>query len=219
MTLAIFDLDNTLIAGDSDHLWGEFLVEKQLVDSERFKQSNDRFYEDYCRGELDIEAYLRFALEPLTQFSSEQLNTLHSEFMAEKILPIWLLKAEALVDEHRQAGHTLLVITATNRFVTEPIVNKLRIPNLLASEGEIIDGRYTGNIADTPCYAGGKVIRLNAWLEQQECDFDLAEAYFYSDSFNDLPLLKLVGKPRAVDPDPTLKQSATSASWPILSLR
>lgn len=217
MSLAIFDLDNTLIAGDSDHLWGEFLIEQQHVDGVHFQQQNDRFYQDYQNGTLDIHAYLAFALEPLTRFSAEQLKELHLQFMQQKISPLMLDKAAALIDQHRQQGDTLLIITATNRFVTAPIAERLGISHLLASEPEIIDGRYTGRACGIPCFQEGKVTRLQQWLEQEAITHDTR--YFYSDSANDLPLLQQVNRPVAVDPDPRLQKYAEDHSWPIISLR
>jgi len=217
LSLAIFDLDNTLIAGDSDYLWGEFLIEQSIVDRKSFKQSNDAFYDDYCRGELDIVAYQRFALTPLSKFSMVELNELHNEFMRMKIYPLMLTKAQTLIEKHRLAGDTLLIITATNRFVTGPIAKALNIDTLLATEGEIVDGRYTGEPTGTPCFAEGKVTRLREWLITTNNTLD--NAFFYSDSHNDLPLLKLVDNPVAVDPDPTLSDTATDAGWPIISLR
>ncbi len=217
MSLAIFDLDNTLIAGDSDHLWGEFLVEKALVDTDKFKQTNDAFFQDYRRGEFNIHAYLRFALKALAQFDPDTLAQLHQEFMQLKIAPLMLDKAHALIYEHRVAGDTLIVITATNRFVTQPIVKLLGIDNLLASEGELRGGRYTGEPIGTPCFAEGKVTRLQQWLA--ETGHSLKNAFFYSDSHNDLPLLRIVDNPVAVDPDAKLEDAARAASWPIISLR
>ena len=217
MRLAIFDLDNTLIGGDSDHLWGEFLVDQKLVDPEAFKEVNDAFYNDYKSGNLNITAYLEFALSPLSKFSSDTLQKLHSQFMSEKITPIWLPKAQALIEKHRQAGDILLVITATNRFITAPIVKKLGIPNLLASEAEIVNGLYTGKTVDTPCFQEGKITRLETWLENNKLSPELT--YFYSDSFNDVPLLERVEHPIAVDPDQTLQSIAKERDWPIMSLR
>ena len=217
MALALFDLDNTLIAGDSDHAWGEFVVAKGLVDSDQFSITNDKFYADYQLGQLDIHAYLSFALAPLAKFSPQQLNELHKEFMCEKINPIKLIKAGQIVEQHRLAGDTIMVITATNRFVTAPIVESLGIDLLIASEGEIINGRYTGKPSGVASYKEGKVIRLQQWLDQT--GHDLSGAYFYSDSHNDLPLLNIVDNPIAVDPDPTLRQHALEHSWPVLSFR
>ncbi len=217
MSLAIFDLDNTLIAGDSDHGWGEFLVEKALVDPAAYKAENDRFYTDYERGELDIQAYLRFSLAPLTRFSMEELAALHREFMATKIAPLRLPKAEQLLAKHRAQGDFLLIITSTNRFITEPIARELGVDHILATDAEIVDGRYTGELLGTPCFQEGKITRLKAWLEDH--DSDLAGSYFYSDSINDAPLLKIVDHPVAVDPDEQLLQLAQAMDWPIISLR
>lgn len=217
MHLAIFDLDNTLIGGDSDHLWGEFLVDQKLVDPEAFKEANDAFYNDYKSGNLNITAYLEFALSPLSKFSSNTLQKLHAQFMSEKITPIWLPKAQALVEKHRQAGDILLVITATNRFITAPIVKKFGIPNLLASEAEIVNGLYTGKTIDTPCFQEGKITRLKTWLKDNKLSPE--RSYFYSDSFNDVPLLERVEHPIAVDPDQTLQNIAKERGWPIMSLR
>lgn len=217
MPLAIFDLDNTLLAGDSDHAWGEFLVARQLVDSEEHQRRNDEFYVQYQQGGLDIDAYLRFALAPIAGQSPAELAPLHRDFMENYIAAMQLPKATALIDKHRQQGHTLMIITATNRFVTGPIAKALGIDILLASEAEIIDGAYTGQSEDIPCFQEGKVVRLNRWL--RENGKDLADSYFYSDSHNDLPLLKQVDHPVAVDPDQTLRDYAAQQGWPIISLR
>ena len=217
MSLAIFDLDNTLIAGDSDHAWGEFIIAEGIVDGEAFKTANDKFYSDYQNGTLDIHAYLRFALAPLTRFSMAELGQLHQRFFERVIKPMMLPKAEALITEHREKGDRILVITATNRFVTEPIVQALGISEILASEGEIVGNRYTGEPAGIPCFQQGKVTRLNRWLEQQSAS--LEGSWFYSDSANDLPLLEVVDHPVAVDPDSRLRQTAIKRDWPIISLR
>ncbi len=217
MTLAIFDLDNTLLAGDSDHSWGEFLVEKEIVDRDSFKKANDQFYEDYKAGCLDIEAYVGFALGPVKDMSIEQRSQLQQEFLQAKIHEIMLPKAQALIQKHRDAGDTLMIITATNRIITEPIAKLLNINILLATDPEIIDGQITGKIAGTPCFQEGKVKRLNAWLENSH--ETLEGSFFYSDSFNDIPLLEQVSYPYAVDPDDKLKHHALENGWPILSLR
>ncbi|MDP4789849.1 MAG: HAD-IB family hydrolase, partial [Haliea sp.] len=162
MTLAIFDLDNTLIQGDSDHLWGQFVCEQGLVDSGRFALDNERFYRDYQAGKLDIDAYLHFALGPLRGRSPEELAPLHRQFMREKIEPIMLPRAQALIANHRQQGHRLLVITATNHFITRPIVDAFGIEDLLACDAELVDGRYTGAPTGIPSYHQGKVLRLQA---------------------------------------------------------
>jgi HAD superfamily hydrolase (TIGR01490 family) len=217
VTLAIFDLDNTLIAGDSDHLWGEFLIDQGVVDAVTFKHTNDQFFEDYKNGCLDISRYQEFALTPLTQFSLEQLAVMHQRFMDDVINPIMLPKANALIDHHRQQGHTLLIITATNRFVTGPIAEALGIENILATEGEIINARYTGKMKGTACFQEGKITRLKSWLE--DTNHTMQGAYFYSDSHNDLPLLKLVDKPVVVDADDSLIDYAQQRQWKSISLR
>ncbi|WP_018013517.1 HAD family hydrolase [Teredinibacter turnerae] len=217
LSLAIFDLDNTLIGGDSDHAWGEFLVAEKIVDADTHSRTNDQFYEDYKRGTLDIHAYLRFALAPLKQYNMTELDELHQRFFAACIRPLWLPKAEALIASHRQQGHRLLVITATNRFITAPIVAALGIDDLLASDAEIVDNHYTGEPSGIPCFQQGKVERLKNWLA--ETGETLANSYFYSDSANDLPLLQVVDHPVAVDPDERLRAFAEQHQWPILSLR
>lgn len=217
MNLAIFDLDNTLINGDSDHAWGEFLVERNIVNREEYAHNNDQFYRDYKLGALDINAYLNFCLKVLAEHPLKQLLTWREQFLEEKIRPMLLPKAKALIEEHRNAGDTLLIITATNRFVTEPIAQLYGIDNLLASEAEKRNGCYTGKPTGVPCYQDGKITRLNQWLKQKEHSF--THRIFYSDSHNDLPLLKLVEKPVAVDPDPQLLKYASEQGWSIRSLR
>ncbi|MBT4330111.1 MAG: HAD family hydrolase, partial [Gammaproteobacteria bacterium] len=199
MALTIFDLDNTLIGGDSDHLWGEFLVRHGHVDADFYRSENDRFYTEYQNGTLDIYEWLDFQFQPLAAHSMETLQQWHQQFMAEEIEPIWLAKAVALIESHRQQDDILLIITATNRFITEPIAQKLNIPHLIATEPEIIDGAYSGKVAGLPSYQAGKITRLNEWLKQQQISME--GSTFYSDSHNDLPLLEHVDHPVAVDPD------------------
>jgi HAD superfamily hydrolase (TIGR01490 family) len=217
VALAIFDLDNTLIAGDSDHSWGVFLVEKHLVDANTYRIANDKFYADYKNGTLDIQAYLKFSLAPLTSHSLEELTRLHREFMATHIEPLMLPKAEALLRQHREQGDKLLIITATNGFVTRPIAKRLGVDDILATDPELVDGRYTGNFVGTPCFQSGKITYLQEWLKNNH--YSLAGAYFYSDSINDLPLLEQVDNPVAVDPDERLAAIAQERQWKILSLR
>jgi len=217
MTLAIFDLDNTLIGGDSDNLWGQYLCENGLVDEADFSLRNEQFYSDYQSGDLDIDAYLRFALGPLKDQPLETLDLWHRDFMNTKIEPIILPAALDLIERHRAQDHQLLIITATNEFITQPIADRLNISDMLACEAEMVDGRYTGNPIGVPSYHRGKVTRLEAWLSQR--DLTLAGAYFYSDSHNDLPLLEIVENPVAVDPDETLRAHANAQKWPIISLR
>lgn len=217
MTLAIFDLDNTLLAGDSDHAWNEFLVEESIVDAKTYQNANDQFYQDYINGDLDILRYLRFALEPLAQHEPEKLEQWRARFLEHKIRPMLQVKATALLDHHRKQGHTLMIITATNRFVTEPVADVLGIEHLIATDPEIVNGRYTGNVAGIPSFQDGKVTRLLEWLDNQQAT--LENAWFYSDSHNDLPLLGKVSHPVAVDPDPKLADHARKHGWDIISLR
>lgn len=217
MALAIFDLDNTLLGGDSDHAWGEFISSRGLVEAKTYRARNDAFAEAYAAGTLDIEEYLNFALELLGQHHDDQLDAWHAEFMTSSIDPIILPAALDLIDKHRQAGDTPMIITATNRFVTAPIARKLGIDILLATECERADGRYTGRTTDVPCFREGKVARLQRWLEEN--GESLAGSYFYSDSQNDLPLLRMVDHPVAVDPDDTLHAHALAHAWPVISLR
>ncbi len=217
MPLAIFDLDNTLIAGDSDYSWGQFLVRKNRVNGEYYQRMNEQFYRDYEEGNMDIFKYLHFALEPLAAMAPEELAALHREFMATVIAPMWLPKAVALIQHHRAAGDYLLAITSTNRFVAEPICQQLGLEDLIATELEIRDDRYTGAIIGEPSFREGKVRRLRQWLE--ETGFNLDHSCFYSDSINDLPLLEQVDRPVAVDPDNRLRQCAQARGWEIISLR
>jgi HAD superfamily hydrolase (TIGR01490 family) len=215
--LAIFDLDNTLIAGDSDHSWGEFLVQKNLVNAAVYAEANDRFYQQYKAATLDIQEYLAFSLAPLTGYTLDELAAFHQEFMRDYVKPMMLPKAQALLKKHRDQGDYLLIITATNSFVTHPIAAYLGVDDILASDAEIRDGRYTGKGTGTPCFQGGKVIRLQEWLKVK--GFNLDDAYFYSDSINDLPLLEQVPNPVAVDADERLSRIAQERGWKIISLR
>lgn len=217
MSLAIFDLDNTLIADDSDYLWGQFLVDQGIVDKDYYESANTKFYDDYKQGTLDIFEFLNFSLKPLAEHNPEQLFQWRAQFIELAIKPILLESAQQLIAKHKHRGDTLLVITATNRFVTEPIVQLYGIENLLATTPEFIDGRYTGSIIDIPCFQEGKVKLLEAWLK--DSTETMEGSWFYSDSHNDLPLLKLVDHPVAVDPDDKLSEFAQAANWPIISLR
>ncbi len=216
MTLAIFDLDNTLLSGDSDHGWGNFLVQKKLVEEEIYQRANEKFFTMYNQGTLDIYEYSAFSFKPLAERSMEDLRKLHEEFMRDIIQPMIGTKAKALVEFHREQGHTLLVITATNSFVTRPIVEAFGIQNLLATDPRIINGRYTTQIEGTPCFHEGKVLRLKEWLKKK--NMGLAGSYFYSDSHNDLPLMELVETAIAVDPDDTLAEIARRRGWKVISL-
>jgi len=218
MALALFDLDNTLIAGDSDHGWGGFLCRKGYVDAAAYNERNNMYLNQYEEGVLDPYEYLEFALQPLAQHDADTLARWHAEFMQESIVPMLLPTAMDLLDAHRRRGDWVVIITSTNRFVVEPIVAALGgAEEILATEPEVIDGRYTGKIIGEPCFREGKVRRMHEWLEGKP--FALQDAYFYSDSINDLPLLLEVSNPVVVDPDSELRREAVERDWPILSLR
>lgn len=217
MALAVFDLDNTLLKGDSDHRWGEYMCASGRVDAEQFARQNDKFYADYAAGSLDIYAYLRFALSPIAGMAVADVEPLQQEFLEQWVEPMILPKAVALLDRHRQEQDKLLIITATNTVVTRPIANRLGVEALLGCEAEIVNGRYTGEITGIPSFQQGKVERLHQWAHDQ--NLSLEGAYFYSDSHNDLPLLEHVTHPVAVDPDATLLATARARGWPVISLR
>ncbi|MDA0629978.1 MAG: HAD-IB family hydrolase [Proteobacteria bacterium] len=217
MALAIFDLDNTLIAGDSDHSWGQFLCAEGLVDAQRFSHDNDRFYQDYQEGRLDIYAYLRFALAPLTGRSIEEVARLQQQFMRDWVEPMLLPAAFELLDKHRNRGDELVIITASNTVVTGPIAERLGVATLMGCDTEIVGGKYTGQPTGVPSFQEGKVTRLQDWLATT--GHSLTGAWFYSDSHNDLPLLERVDNPVATDPDPQLAAVANDRGWPIISLR
>ena len=228
--LALFDLDNTLLAGDSDHAWGEFLISRGLVEEAQHRAKNDAFYEQYVRGALDIHGYVAFTLEPILGLAPTALNALRQEFVASEVAAIILPQAIALVNSHRDAGDLCVIITATNEFITQPIAAAFGVEHLIATgleqTGEGIERRYTGAIKGTPCYQQGKITKLNAWLEKRRHDAakgdplaSLANSILYSDSFNDLPLLDAVTTAIAVDPDPRLEAEAEARGWEIRSLR
>ncbi|HIP53716.1 MAG TPA: HAD family hydrolase [Chromatiales bacterium] len=216
MALAIFDLDNTLLAGDSDYLWGVFLSEQGVVDRDQYERENRRFYEDYLAGRLDIYEWLRFSLRPLRENDPERLFRLRERFMRETIEPLISKAALDLIQKHRRAGDVAMIITATNSFITRPIAERLDIEHLIATEPEVLAGRFTGEVIGTPTFREGKVKRLEAWLHEE--GQDLRGSHFYSDSHNDLPLLERVDHPVAVDPDETLATIARERDWPILPL-
>jgi len=217
MALAIFDLDNTLLGGDSDYLWGEFLVENNIVDGAAYQQKNQDFYDQYLAGTMDIFEFLAFQLKPLADNSLEDLYQWREQYLQEKIDPIILQAGRDLIQQHQQQGDETLIITATNSFITAPIAEKLDIKNLIATEPEMVDGVYSGNVAGTPSYQAGKVTRLNQWLKGHH--LDLEGSSFYSDSHNDIPLLELVDYPVAVDADIQLQAVAAQLGWKTLSLR
>ncbi|MEJ5210841.1 MAG: HAD family hydrolase [Burkholderiales bacterium] len=220
MRLALFDLDNTLLTGDSDFEWAQFLIGKGVLDREVYEAKNLEFYEQYKAGTLDIHAFLDFQLKPLSRHPRRQLDAWHREFMVTRILPMITDQARALVQRHRDAGDTCVIITATNRFVTRPIAEAFGVEHLIATEPEEINGEFTGRVVGTPSFREGKVARLEAWLAERGSRLDQAEySYFYSDSHNDLFLLERVSHPVAVDPDDELARTARARGWPIISLR
>lgn len=217
MSLAIFDLDETLIDIDSDHAWGEYIADQGLVDAAAHRAENQRYYEDYKRGELDIFAYSEFACAVLTQHPLDFLLDHRAKFIETVIQPHVLPKAKALVASERDAGRDLIIVTATSEFITRPIADIFGIEPLLAPIPEQINGSYTGKIAGVPSFGSGKVERLNSWMK--ETGHTLEGSRFYSDSHNDLPLLEVVTEPFAVDPDDKLREVATTRGWPCISLR
>ena len=218
MSLAIFDLDNTLLRGDSDHAWGEFLVEQGAVDGERFASENDRYYAAYLAGTLDIYEFLeQHQLRPLAAHDRATLERWRTEFVRAKIAPLITPAARALVEQHRARGDTLLIITATNRFITAPIAEAFGIPHLIATEPEERNGQFTGKVAGVPSYREGKVERLSEWLADRHESLD--GSWFYSDSHNDLPLLNLVDHPVAVNADETLADYARARGWTMIELQ
>lgn len=217
MSAALFDLDNTLLAGDSDYLWGEYLVEIGAVPADAHRRANDRFFRDYQRGRLDVDAFLRFQLAPLAANATRDLLLWRETFVRERIEPIVAPGARALLDEHRREGRTLAIVTSTNRFITAPIAERLGIDHLLATEPERHGERYTGRYVGVPCSGAGKVAWVKRWAERE--GVELAGSWFYSDSYQDLPLLEDVTHPVAVDPDERLREHARARGWPVTSLR
>lgn len=217
--LILFDLDNTLLNGDSDFAWAQFLIEKGVLDRELYQAQNDVFMKAYENGSLDIQAFLAFQLKPLSRHARRELDAWHTDFMKTKILPMISWKARDLVASHTQADSLLAIITATNSFITAPIAAQLGVPNLIATEPEELNGEFTGNVIGVPCFREGKIQRLKAWLENRDLNLADLESWFYSDSLNDLPLLKEVHHPVVVDPDATLRKHAQDNNWPIISLR
>jgi HAD superfamily hydrolase (TIGR01490 family) len=215
--LAIFDLDQTLLDGDSDYLWGRFLVHHGLVDAAAYEAANQRFYEEYLAGTLDIYAFCRFSFAPLAANDLARLLALRARFVAEEIEPRVAIAAPALLERHRASGDTLIITTATNRFVTEPIARLLGVEHLIATDPEFVNGRYTGDVAGLPNFQRGKVERLHTWRTQHGQSFD--RTICYSDSRNDLPLLEYVDEAVAVDPDDVLRGEAVRRGWAVISLR
>jgi len=220
MNLALFDLDNTLLACDSDYEWGQFLVDRGVLKREEYEAQNAAFYEQYKAGTLDIHEFLGFALRPLAAHEPAELERWHAQFMDARIRPAMGAPARALVRRHLDAGDLCAVVTATNSFVTGPIAREFGVPHLVATEPERAGGRFTGRVAGIPCFREGKIARVEAWLAAQGRRLgDFAQSRFYSDSHNDLPLMQLVTHPVAVDPDPKLAAEARARGWPAVSLR
>lgn len=218
MRLALFDLDNTLLAGDSDFEWAQYLIEQGVLDREVYEARNQAFYDQYKAGTLDIHEFLDFQLMPLARHPRTQLDAWHRDYMARKVIPMVASGSAALLEKHKD--HVRVIVTATNSFVTAPIARHLGVEHLIATEPEQRDGRFTGRVAGTPSFKAGKVTRLEEWLAGQGKTWaDVTESWFYSDSLNDLPLLAHVHHPVAVDPDATLRAHAEAQGWPVISLR
>jgi HAD superfamily hydrolase (TIGR01490 family) len=218
--LVLFDLDNTLLAGDSDYEWAQFLIDRGVLDRTRYEAENDRFFAEYEAGTLDIFEFLDFQLAPLARYPRSQLDAWHAEYMDAKIRPMIAAKARELVSGHLEAGALCAIITATNSFVTGPIARELGVAHLIATEPEARDGVFTGKVAGVPCFRDGKVARLEQWLATLGRPLEgFAASWFYSDSHNDVPLLERVSRPVAVDPDRRLRALAESRGWPVISLR
>ena len=220
MRLVLFDLDNTLLGGDSDFEWAQFLIEQGVLDREVYEAKNQQFYDQYKAGTLDIHAFLDFQLKPLSRHPRTQLDAWHAQYMRQKIKPIILPKAIELVARHALDADLMALVTATNSFVTAPIAKEFGIENLIGTDPEQVNGQFTGNIIGVPSFREGKVTRLDAWLQARGLDWkSITESWFYSDSLNDLPLLERVTHPVAVDPDPILRAHADKHGWSVISLR
>lgn len=214
--IVFYDLDHTLISCDSDYEWGQFLADSGEIDGDAYRARNQAFYNDYQGGTLDPVAYLEFVLAPLGKINGQRLEELRARFMETRILPSLRPKARQLIAEHRERGLRQVVVTSTNAFIAEPIVQALGIPALIAPQPEMQTGQYTGGLLDSSCFAADKPKRIQAWAEREE--IRLGETWGYSDSFNDIPLLEFVDHPVAVDPDPSLRAHAREQGWEIISL-
>ena len=218
--LTLFDLDNTLLGGDSDYGWAQFLIEQGAVDAASYKQRSSAFFADYKAGRLDIRAFLEFQLKPLADNEPAVLLAWRDRFIDQNIRPLLLPAAQRVVDQRLQAGDLVAVVTATNSFITRPIAALYGISHLIATEPEIIAGRFTGRPAGEPCFQAGKLRCLDAWLAARDRTLSgFSESWFYSDSHNDLPLLRAVTHPVAIDPDPLLAAEADKHGWPVASWR
>lgn len=216
MTLAIFDLDNTLLRGDSDSAWLRFLIQRNEVDKERAERMNQKFYDDYVRGRLDFDEYAEFAYGILSSIHISKLKTMRKQYFKEQVMPMICPNAVDRFERHRKRGHTLIISTATNEFVCRPVVEYLKADHLIATKLELTEGGYTGKHYGEPNFGEGKVTNMNSWIEDNP-GHQLATAYFYSDSINDLPLLEVVGYPRPVNVDEQLRQVSRERGWRILT--
>jgi HAD superfamily hydrolase (TIGR01490 family) len=220
MNLALFDLDNTLLSGDSDFEWAQFLISQGVLDREVHEARNIEFFEQYKAGTLDIHAFLDFQLAPLSRHSRAELDAWHLEFVRTRIRPIIAPAARQLVARHAGNGDLLAIVTATNSFVTGPIAREFNIPHLIATIPAQENGRFTGQSRGMPSFREGKIVRVDAWLESLGLWLgSFEQSWFYSDSHNDLPLLEKVTHPVAVDADETLTRVATQRGWQQISLR
>ena len=214
--LLIFDLDNTLLAGDSDRNWGIFLAEQKVVDSSYLDES-EKFYNNYYEGSLDIDGFLSFCLRPLIDNDMSYLLKLRQQFIDEKIKPIVTQTGKKLIDESQAEGKTVIIATATNDFVTRPIADLFNVDTLIATEFEIQNNNFTGKVLGEPCFRDGKLNKVKKWVNEN--DYDLSETSFYSDSFNDLPLLEQVKYPVIVDGDDKIVEIGKNNNWECISFR
>ena len=220
MNLALFDLDNTILAGDSDYNWSRFLIQEGYLDGAIHAEKNEKFYADYKAGTLDIFAFVEFQFKPLARNPRTVLNQLLKKYVEEVIKPMITEKARALVKRHQEEGDLIIVITATNSFITKPIAELFGIENLIGTDPEEKEGEFTGKVSGVPSFKEGKVTRLEAWLKGKNLSLaSFEKSYFYSDSHNDLPLMQKVTHPVAVDSDDVLSEYAKSKGWPQISLR
>ena len=220
MNLALFDLDNTILAGDSDYNWSRFLIQEGYLDGAIHAEKNEKFYADYKAGTLDIYAFVEFQFKPLARNPRTVLNQLLKKYVEEVINPMITEKARALVKRHQDEGDLIIVITATNSFITKPIAELFGIENLIGTDPEEKEGEFTGKVSGLPSFKEGKVTRLEAWLKGKNLSLaSFEKSYFYSDSHNDLPLMQKVTHPVAVDSDDILSEYAQSKGWPQISLR
>jgi len=219
LKLVLFDLDNTLLDGDSDYEWAQFLIEQGVLERASYEHRNQEFFDQYKAGRLDIHAFLDFQLAPLARYPRAQLDAWHLQFMQRKILPKISAAARDLVSQSVNTAHLCAIVTATNSFVTTPIAREFGVAHLVATEPEQVDGRFTGKVSGTPCFREGKVTRVEQWLAAQGRRWgDFSETWFYSDSHNDLPLLERVSHAVAVRPDHPLEQAARARGWEIIAL-